>query len=307
MKALADHLGDYLSVRRQLGYVLRNDEYALRSFLRFCDQAGHATITTDAVIEWVTAPAGASRSWLAKRFSVVRLFALHAHGDDPAHQIPPARLFTGNPERRTPFLYTDADVVALINAAGTLNGELRPVTHQTLIGLLAATGMRISEAIALENQHVDLGQGLITIRNSKFNKSRQLPLHATTVDALAGYVTERNRHFPNPTEDAGFFTTDNRRRIHYRQCQACFSQCVDRAGLGTTTPRPVLHDLRHSFAVNTLIDWYSTDADVQAMWPYLSTYLGHVEPKSTYWYLTASPQLAAVVAGRLDDLDEVNP
>lgn len=310
MSVLSEELAGYLASRRRMGFVVGHDEDTLRSFVRFCDHVGITTITTDSIVEWVTAPAGAHSSWLAKRFGVVRLFAQHLNIVDPSHQVPPARLIVGHYQRIVPYLYTGADIVALMSAAGTLSGCVRPVAYQTLIGLLAATGMRISEALALNDEHVDLDAGLITIRNSKFNKSRQLPIHATTCDALASYLAARINVHPVPDRAAGFFVSDAGHRIGYGQCRATFAELSIQVGVTARSARcrPTLHGLRHTFAVNTLIGWYSSGVDVNVSLPYLSTYLGHVDPSSTYWYLTASPELAGVIASRLDNIDlDVNP
>ncbi len=309
MSALSEGLDSYVALRRRMGFVVRNETYALEGFVRFCDGLGAEIITTDLVMAWVMAPQGVGRSWLAKRFGLARSFAVYLHGFDANHQIPPARMVTDRYRRRNPYLYNDVEIVALMDAASRLRGELRPVTYRTVIGLLAVTGLRISEAINLNDDTVNLDDGHLTIRNTKFNKSRLVPLQSSTVDALHRYLASRSAAFADHAPGTGFFVTDTGRQIHYRQCQATFAQCLELAGM-TTEPRrrPTLHDLRHTFAVNTLIDWYRSESvDVAAMMPYLSTYLGHVDPKSTYWYLTASPELAAVVAGRLDNTFEVTP
>ncbi len=306
MSDLNTHLEDYLEMRRRLGFAGGKDPFTLRSFVRFAQQTGVDTITTAAVVEWVNAPAGADRSWLARRFSVVRSFARHVHAIDPVHEVPPAKMFTAPQRRRVPHIYTSGEICGLMDAAGTLGGQLRPATYATLIGLLAVTGMRISEALALDDTDVDLDAGIITIVGSKFNKSRQLPLHPSTVDALHRYMADRDRH--TRTDASALFVNDNTNRVRYRQCQSTFVACLRVAGLDDTSRRrPRMHDLRHTFAVKTLIGWYANDTDVGAMMPYLSTYLGHVDPASTYWYLSAVPELAAVIAGRLDHTDGVTP
>jgi len=310
VSVLGEELANYLARRRRLGFVVRHDEDTLRSFVRFCDNARITTITTTTIVEWVTAAVGVQSSWLAKRFGVVRLFAQHLHISDPVHEVPPARLIVGHYERVVPYLYSDADIDALMTSASQLSGHVRPVAYQTLIGLLAATGMRISEALALDNEHVNLNDGLITVRNTKFNKSRQLPLHPTTTDALNRYVVARtpshgvDRAVNRAGDEQPLFITDTGRRIHYRQCQATFARCLADAGVSARPGRrpPRLHDIRHTFAVNTLIGWYSNGINVTVSLPYLSTYLGHINPAATYWYFTGSPELAGVIAGRLDTI-----
>jgi integrase/recombinase XerD len=303
MSALAEELADYIVARRRMGFVVRHDEDTLRSFVRFCDRNAITTITTAAVVEWATAPIGVRSAWHAQRFGVVRRFVEYLHHVHPEHEVPPAGLLVGSFQRTTPFLYTDHEIAALMTAAAALTGTIRPHTYRTLIGLIAVTGMRISEALALNITDVDLDNGLITITNTKLGKSRRLPIHATTVVALHDYATRRQNLIGDG--DAAFFVSDQGRRILYRHCRDVVARCLRGAGI-TSRPtgcRPGLHALRHTFAVNTLIDWYSTGADVAALLPRLSTYLGHVDPSSTYWYLTGSPELAAVIAGQLDTTD----
>ena len=247
MSCLGDELVDYLARRRRLGFVVRHDEDTLRSFVRFCDTSGIDTITTSRVVEWATSPVGASGAWMAQRFTVVRLFAQHLHVVDAAHEVPPAGLITGRHQRAVPYLYTDDEIHALIAAAGNLTGRIRPIAYQTVIGLLAATGMRISEALALNDDTVDLDNALITIRDTKFGKSRRLPIHPTTTNALNDYVIARTDAALGPRDDARFFISDTGRRIAYAQFRAIFARFRDQAGLRPAVGRcrPRVHDLRH--------------------------------------------------------------
>ena len=310
MSHLGDELVDYVARRRRLGFVVRHDADTLRSFVRFCDAARIDTVTTACVVAWANAPVGVQGAWIADRFRVVRQFAQHLRVVDEAHEVPPAGLIVGHYKRIAPYLYSDNEIAGLISIAGTLSGRIRPVAYQTLLGLLAATGMRISEALALNDDNVDLVTGLITIRNSKFNKSRRLPIHPTVVEALGGYVTSRTAAGFADRDDGRFFISDTGRRIDYRQCSATFRRFVKQAELIPPASRrqPTMHDIRHTFAVNTLIGWYQTGVDVNRSMLYLSTYLGHLELAGTYWYLTGSPELAAVIASRLDAVElVVNP
>lgn len=312
MSVLGEEVSSYIVSRRRFGFVVRHDEGTLRSFVRFCDNAGITTVTSTSIVEWATAPVGVTGAWSAQRFGVARRFAQHLHLTDPGHEVPPQRLIVGHYERVTPYLYTGDEIDAVMTAAGRLSGRIRPIAYRTLIGLLAATGMRISEALGLDDTNVEFDAGLITVRNAKFNKSRQLPLHSTTIAALGLYVSSRRDIRADDVAGDGqaFFVSDTGRRIGYGQCREMFSRCLDQAGV--TAPagrrRPRIHDLRHTFAVNTLIDWYSNGVNVNAYLPYLSTYLGHVEPAATYWYFSGSPELAGVIASRLDSIKEtVNP
>ena len=202
---------------------------------------------------------------------------------------------------RRPFIYSAADIDALLEQARqTIVSPLRAATYQTLIGLLAASGLRIGEAIKLDRGDVDWAQGVLLIRESKFGKSRLVPLHPSCMQALAGYAQLRDQLQPEAAEPA-FFTSLNRKRLLYAVVQLTFRQLIDYVGIGAGAPWPPrLHDLRHSFAVRTLLGWYRAGEDVQAKIPSLSTYLGHREPASTYWYLSAAPELLALAAARQD-------
>ena len=187
MSVLSEEVASYITSRRRFGFVVRHDEGTLRSFVRFCDNAGITTVTTTSIVEWATAPAGVTGAWSAQRFGVARRFAQHLHHTDPGHEVPPQRLIVGHYERITPYLYTGDEVDAVMTAAGRLSGQIRPIAYRTLIGLLAATGMRISEALALNDTNVDSDAGLITVRNSKFNNYAELAvMPSPVVKALSG-------------------------------------------------------------------------------------------------------------------------
>jgi integrase/recombinase XerD len=261
-------------------------------------------------VSWAKQPAEAKRSWWAVRLSTVRAFARYLSALDPATEIPPPGLIPAQSHRVTPYIYTDDDIATLLAAAGRLPTAHRADTYQTLIGLVAVTGMREGEAVRLDRDDVDLEQGLLTIRDSKFGKSRQIPVHPSTVEALASYAQRRNarrprsdgrpnRHAPS---DAAFFTSTTGTRLLRDNVSTVFPRLIHGAGLDWAGHRrpPRLHDLRHSFAVNTLIHWYQQGLDVEARLPLLSTYLGHIAPKSTYWYLSAVPELLELITDRLD-------
>jgi integrase len=301
MSALRRDLDNYLAIRRALGFKLDRAGLLLTDFVGYLETNLVDTITTDAALAWATLPPNGASSWWAHRLSVVRSFARHLHAIDPAHEVPPPGLLPGRSHRATPFLYSEADITALMAAAAGFRSPLRAATFETLVGLLAVTGLRIGEALRLDRDDVDLAAGVMTIRLTKFGKSREVPLHASTVDALAAYNRERDRLCRRPADPAYFLSTTGSRLL-YCNAHLAWLDLVRRAGLqprsATCRPRP--HDLRHSFAVRTLLGWYRDGADVQARLPLLSTYLGHVHPGSTYWYLSAAPELLALVAGRLD-------
>jgi integrase len=231
----------------------------------------------------------------------VRGFARYLQALDPATEVPPAGLFAAHAQRTTPYLYSPADIGALLGAAGRLRPPLHAATYQTMIALLAATGLRVGEACRLSNDDVDLNAALLTVTRSKFGKARLVPLHDSSVAALRAYATRRDRLCPRPTAHT-FFVSAAGTAVSAANPSKVFARLLNASGV--TAPvgrrRPRLHDLRHSFAVATLLDWYQAGLDVQARLPLLSTYLGHVSPKSTYWYLHAAPELLTLAAQRLE-------
>jgi integrase len=208
--------------------------------------------------------------------------------------------------RRAPYIYSAADVCALMRAAARLRG-LKAATYATLLGLLAATGLRVGEALALDHTDLDLRAALLVVRRGKFGKARALALHPTTVTALRAYARTRDRAWPRPRGPA-FFLSTHGTRLLYNNVHGAFLRLVAQAGLATRRPRrPRIHDLRHSFAVQTLVAWYRAGEDVEVRLPALSTYLGHVHPSCTYWYLTATPPLLRLAAQRLERVLGVRP
>lgn len=301
MTDLRHALDDYLAIRRSLGYKLTRTGLLLADFVAHLEATEADTITTDAALAWATLPPNGASDWWGQRLSVVRTFARHLHAIDPAHEVPPVGLLPGRSHRATPYLYSDADIAALLAAARSLRSPLRAATFETLVGLLAVTGLRIGEALRLDRDDVDLVEGVLLIRLSKFGKTREVPLHGSTVDALAAYSRERDRLCRRPAGPA-FFVSTAGTRLLYCNAHLAWLDLVRRAGLQPRSAqcRPRPHDLRHSFAVRTLLGWYRDGEDVAARMPLLSTYLGHVHPGNTYWYLSAAPELLHLVAARLD-------
>ena len=301
MSALRRDLDDYLVIRRALGFKLERAGLLLADFVAHLEANETDPITTDAALAWATLPPNGASNWWAQRLAVVRSFARHLHAIDPTHEVPPPGLLPGRSHRATPYLYSDRDIAALMAAARGWRSPLRAATFETLVGLLAVTGLRIGEALRLDRDDVDLVDGVLVIRLSKFGKSREVPLHPSTVDALAAYTRERDRLCRRPV-DRAFFVSTVSTRLLYCNAHLAWLDLVRRAGLqprsATCRPRP--HDLRHSFAVRTLLGWYPDGADVHARMPLLSTYLGHVHPGNTYWYLSAAPELLTLVVARLD-------
>jgi integrase len=297
--ALRQSLAEYLAVRRALGYKLEGTERLLGQFLDYLDANGADQITVEHALAWATLP-GRGRHWHAMRLGAVRGFAHYLHEVDPRVEVPAADLLPDKSGRAVPYLYTDEQIAALIDAAGTLRIAHKSATFRTLFGLLAATGMRIGEAIALDRSDFDADSGTLTVRNAKFGKSRELPLHPSTTGALTRYLARRDRPRPvGPTEALLVSTVGT--RLLMSDVQTAFRALRARAGIlpRSAACRPRLHDLRHSFAVRTLLDAYRTDGDPGPRIAALSTYLGHVNPGKTYWYLHAAPELLELASGRL--------
>lgn len=308
MSDLHAELDRYLVIRRSLGFKLARAELLLTDFIGYLEANGTDTITTDNAFAWASRPAGASSDWWSARLSVVRAFARHLHVIDPVHEVPPAGLLPARTHRATPYLYSDAQIAGLMGAARQFRSRLRAATFETLIGVLAVTGLRIGEALRLDRDDVDLADGVLHIRDTKFGKSRDVPLHLSTVAALATYAARRDELCTRPV-DRSFFVSTAGTRLLYCNAHLGWLDLVRRAGLQPRSAkcRPRPHDLRHSFAVRTLLGWYHDDVDVAACMPLLSTYLGHVHPANTYWYLSAAPELLAIVAARLDTADRARP
>ena len=292
----------YLAMRRTLGFKLTTQGRALMQFVDYC-QAHHADhITADLALAWATdTPRSSDEVYWSRRLMVVRIFARHLQTLAPATEIPPPDVLPHHKRRITPYLYSPQEIGALLEAADTLAPPLRAATWRTLIGLLAVTGMRKSEACRLDRDHVDLNAATVVIEDSKFGKSRRLFLHPSTVAALRDYQRRRDRLMPNPSASS-FFVSTRGTRLDVQNIGRTFCELLDAAGIAAPPRRrrPRLHDVRHTFTIATLLDLYRDGGDVQSRLPVVSTWLGHVDPKSTYWYLQAVPELFALAADRLE-------
>jgi len=287
---------EYLRIRRALGFKLEDHARLLPAFIDHLERIAAATPTIEAAVEWATEPQGVQPYRWKQRLTVVRGFLRYLHGLDPAVPVPPRDLLAYRRRRPTPYVMSTGDITGLLDAASQRPRPLSAATYHTLFGLLAATGMRVGEAVGLDIDDVDLDAGVITIRQAKYRKQRRIPIEGTTVAALRDYAQLRQQWCPHP-KTSSFFVSSRAGAITTRRARAMFARLVDVAGLeprGGALPR--VHDLRHSFTVATLIDWYRDGADVAARMPLLSAYLGHVGPSSTYWYLQATPELLAVAA-----------
>ena len=301
MSALSEAAQDYLQLRRRLGHNLAEANRLLPRFVEYLDGVGASTVTIEAALAWAYAPGVDPASTNpARRMGIVRGFARHMAGQDSNTEIPPPGIVPSYKRWRPPFIYSQADVEALVAHARAIRVRLPAATHSTLIGLLAATGMRVGEALRLDRRDIDWDDGVLVIRKSKFGKSRQIPVLACTLDALRGYTRVRDQLCPQPVTES-FFVSVRGTRLIYPVVQQVFRHLCDQTGVGRDAPnRPRVHDLRHTFAVRTLLHWYRTGEDVEVRAPSLSTYLGHRDPRSTYWYLSAAPELLALAAGRLE-------
>jgi integrase len=299
--ALREALNDYLALRRALGYQLARPQILLNQFLDHLQDADQSTVTVESALTWAQLSVDAASAWRAYRLSVIRGFATYLHTLDPVHEVPAADLLPRRVRRATPYLYSEKDIAALVVAAASLPTPLRRATFATLVGLLAVTGMRVGEAIGLDRGDVDLEHDLVLVRHAKFDKTRELIVHPSTSQALGQYSTDRARLAPRPQTSA-FFVSNAGTRLLSRNVHRAFQQLVLVAGLAprSGSRRFRIHDLRHSFAVASMLDAYAAGHDEQARLSLISTYLGHVHPTSTYWYLSASPELMARAGQRLD-------
>ena len=254
MSQLRAALVDYLTVRRAMGYKLTRTGGLLAQFVTYLEDTDAGTITIEHALAWATLPGETSLDWQAQRLSMVRGFASWMSALDPATEVPPTDLLPRRTHRPAPYLFSETDIAALLAACGMLRPLRRAMTYRTLFALLAVTGMRIGEAIRLDRDDVDVAAGLLLVRSTKFGKDRLLPLHSTTVDALTGYLDGSDRQSRNTT--AAVFTSTRGTRLRYGNVRTTFLSLVEHTGLRTrsTSCRPTIHGLRHSFAVNTLLD-----------------------------------------------------
>ncbi len=297
---LREALEEYLTIRRALGFILAEPGGLLQRFVTYVEQEGASFITTELALRWAMQPDCQPAHW-AKRLSMVRGFACYVSALDARTEIPARSLLPYRFRRTQPYLYTDEEIAHLIKAAKKLPSPLglRAATYSTLFGLLAVTGMRVSEPVSLDRDDVDLSRGILTVRRTKFGKSRMLPLHASTLEALRHYVERRDRLFPRTRS---FFVSERSTRLTVWSVEKTFVLLSRQIGLRSPEDSygPRLHDLRHRFAVQTLLRWYRTDIDVERHLPELSTYLGHVHVADTYWYISAVPELLQLATLRLE-------
>ncbi|WP_166186777.1 tyrosine-type recombinase/integrase [Paenarthrobacter ureafaciens] len=290
----------YLHMRRSMGYKLKQQGQLLLDFIKYLQRFGDAHLTSSRVLEWATLPAGADPVWCYARLGAVRPFAQYLQAFDPLTQVPEQSLLHDGYHRPASYIFSDDELDRVLAAADRLTPSFRARTYRTYISLVAVTGMRRSEATSLDCSDVDWQQGLLMIREAKYRKTRQLPLHPSTVAALKEYSGIRDTAYPHPKDPAVFLSTRGTRLLADNASQV-FARLAREAGVSRPGfhHQPHLHDLRHGFAVKTLQAWYRTGVDVGPLLPVLSTYLGHQNPEATYWYLSGTPELMSLVSERL--------
>jgi integrase len=295
MKALSKALDEYFELRRGLGFELGRTEGRLRDFVRFMGSRSASRITIKLAVEFATGPDARSVNTKAAYLSGVRGFAQYLVSIDPETEVPPVALLPQDHHRPRPYIYSDEEVRHVIKAAAAYPVEeryaLKPWTLHCVIGLLAVTGMRLGEALTLKSEDIE--------------KSRFVPLHRSTVVQLRAYAKRRDKYLAGrPTTHAPdcFFVTTNGTQCQTNTIGATFRNLSRRIGLRSPGARkgPRIHDLRHRFAVATLLRWYRGGKKVDPLLPVLSTYLGHVHVSGTYWYLTCTPELMEAAGSRLE-------
>jgi integrase/recombinase XerD len=303
MNPLRAALEDYLRIRRSLGFKLEWDGRMLEQFIDFLERAGATRVTTELALRWAKLPRNVHPYHWRKRLGVVRLFARYLATIDPQTEIPSKDLLPASRRRLAPYIYSPAEIAALMNATRALSPPSRAATIETLIGLMATTGLRLGEALGLDRTDVNLDDEVLRV-HGKHDKQRELPLHTSTIAALRAYVELRDGYWPQANTDALFLSRLGV-RLTVAAAHDVFPQVIRAAGLegrgDRARPRP--HDLRHAFAVSTLLDWHHAGVEIDRHLPLLSTYLGHRSPSNTYWYLQATPELLALVASRLDGIE----
>ena len=304
MTTLEKELDRYLQVRRGLGFDLSTSERVLRRFVEFANRRREAHVTADLFLAWRNDFGVANRHTWAARLGMVRQFALWLSGIDPKHEVPPNGLIPGKYRRARPYIYSEGEIARIVAEAAQLpsSNGLRGLTYSTLFGLIAVTGLRISEALALDSDDLDADSGVLTIRRGKLGKARLIPVTKSTLGRLETYAATRNRLLGRVPKS--FFVTDMGGRPN--DCSARYNFAVVCQRLGLRPEQrfnkhgrgPRIHDLRHTFAARTLVDWYRKGKDPDREMLKLSTYLGHTEPAHTYWYIEAVPELLEMAAAR---------
>ena len=304
MKQLSVLLEEYLDIRRALGAKLKDPEWLLRQFLAFLAKREATVITTDLALKWACEPHNVSDAYRYRRLAEVRKFAQYVHIADARHQLPPQGLLTYRKHRSQPYIYTPQQIAEVMNATTQLSDNLRPSSYFTILGLLTVTGMRSGEVVRLDRCDVDLQRGLIAIRNAKFGKSRTVLCHQSTLQMLCKYASKRDALL-NEVHCEAFFVNDRGTRISQASLQQTFVKLSYMTGLRNADDacKPRLQDFRHTYAVQTMMQWYRDNVDVESRLPHLATWLGHTRIGESYWYLSAVPELMQLAAQKLDRVE----
>jgi integrase/recombinase XerD len=305
-------VGDYIALRRGLGYRSPSQERALRAFARYLDEEGHdGPIPLESSLDWAASTTSTDPCNPARRLTTVRGFLRHLAAADSATEVPAPGLLGPTGHRKPPHVYSDREIGDLLQAAARLApaGGLRPHCYATLFALLACTGLRISEALALSCADVDLTDAMLTIRAGKRGRTRLVPLHPSALTPLRDYAAERQRRYGTPGDGEAFFRTDHSNRVSYNAANSTFT--VLRRQLGWTaagrTRAPRVHDLRHRMVVRRIQAWHADGIDVDSKIAVLATYVGHVEVRDVYWYLSAVPEVMSVIADRFEAFAQRRP
>ncbi|MDA8266116.1 MAG: tyrosine-type recombinase/integrase [Actinomycetota bacterium] len=298
MSELSAHLEEYLRLRRALGFKLEYPGHALPQFLAYLEATGATKITTELAIAWAGLAKDALPVHRAHRLGAVRGFARYLAAIDLETEVPPTGVWSATTQRRTPFAFSEDDLTNLLARARELLPAVRGAACEALFGLLVSTGMRVGEALGLESDDLDLAEGVITIREAKFDRSRIIPLHETAAEALATYARARDGNVAK-RPSRRFFLTSGGCPLRYQAALNAFIEVTAALGLRDGPVLPRIHDLRHHFAISSLLEWHRAGLRPENRMAVLSTYLGHVHPAGTYWYLSATPELMELVAARL--------
>lgn len=314
MNTLRQAVDEYLSMRRNLGFKLQETDKGLHDFVAFLEHRGASYITQALALEWAQLPQNVQPAEWAKRLRYVRGFARYRSWSDPRTQVPPTSLLPFQPKRARPYMYSEEEIRNLLQAALKMphrykSGALLPRMYYCLLGLLYVSGLRIGEARDLELQDVDLEAAVLTVRNAKFGKSRLVPLHASTCQVLTDYIDRRQQHWADRPVSSYLFVSSRGTRLDLGQISRAFYRLSREIGLRGVADShgPRLHDMRHRFATNTLVNWYRSDQDPGRLLPILSAYLGHVHIADTQWYLEGCPELMREAMARLEQCWEDSP
>jgi integrase/recombinase XerD len=299
---LKKHLTNYLTLRRSLGYKLEESEKLLNDFINFIEEKGSSIITVELALEWALLPKNVQPSYWSRRLCIVRLFSQYLINYIPEIEVPDSKLLCVKTKRATPYFYSDEQIKQVLNACYNEQSKgLRHLTFYTLFGLLAVTGCRISELVNLSINDVNLKTGIITILDSKFGKSRHIPISSSTNDKLDVYSNHRTIFIKHPSSD-NFFLSEQGKPLTVNCVEIFYVRLSKKINLRHKDDSygPRIHDFRHTFAIKSLINSYKASADVNQIIPLLATYLGHKKPSDTYWYLTNVPELMALAADKLE-------